>query len=767
MCPSRAAARTGSRSRSTGSRKPRCRSRWRSCHPDRGPRSGEARRPAAARARGGRRARLEPERLPPARSRRRAERRGGARDGGDERLPRPPPRRPPLPRQTRPVLRRRGGPDGVARADRDRGPASRLRLRARDARARRLVRREALGAGCRMARGARVRHAAARARRAPELAVGLARTRRERARAGGVVPDLLGARAARSLVLEPVEAAAVRVAADAGDRPRGRPRARPRRDCRGWARRRRAAGAAGRGARARAAAPHAGAAARALRRGRDPPRRGRGRDRAPGRRRAGGARRPLGHARARTHGLRAAGDRSPVRHHPAASRRGRRPLRRRYRAGGCRAGVRGGGGSGARRGGLPAEPAVLSPPRAPGLDDRGGGADEQLHRGVPQPAAGPPRLTAPARALLAGGVGALRHADRLRDARRPARPAHLASGGAAAPRRQRPLLRLRPLQAAGERLMCGIYGAVSLTSAPLRHRDRLPAMAAALAHRGPDGDRVVGHERASLGARRLAILDLTTGDQPFQSPDGSVWMVCNGEIYNAPALRREYAAAGYPFRSTGDIETIVPLYERFGPEGVGRLEGMFGLAIWDDRRRVLVLARDRAGEKPLFWTRIDGELRFASEIQALLAYPDQARRLNPGAAALYAALGYVPTPHTMLAGIHQLAPAHLLVASAAGVTIHPYWDAAAVAARPSRLESPTQLRGALCAAVERELMSDVPVGVFTSGGLDSSLLAAAAARVLAGEKIHTYAVKFVEPGHDESADALAVTRHIRTTHHVA
>src|SRR3989475_9969271 len=211
--------------------------------------------------------------------------------------------------------------------------------------------------------------------------------------------------------------------------------------------------------------------------------------------------------------------------------------------------------------------------------------------------------------------------------------------------------------------------------------------------------------------------------------------------------------------------TLFP-YTTLFRSGVGRLEGMFGLAIWDDRRRVLVLARDRAGEKPLFWTRIDGELRFASEIQALLAYPDQARRLNPGAAALYAALGYVPPPHTMLAGTHQLAPAHLLVASAAGVTIHPYWDAAAVAARPSRLESPTQLRGALCAAVERELMSDVPVGVFTSGGLDSSLLAAAAARVLAGEKIHTYSVRFVEPGYDESAHALAVTRHIRTTHHV-
>src|SRR5256886_5613060 len=120
----------------------------------------------------------------------------------------------------------------------------------------------------------------------------------------------------------------------------------------------------------------------------------------------------------------------------------------------------------------------------------------------------------------------------------------------------------------------------------------------------------------------------------------------------------------------------------------------------------------------------------------------------------------------MFAGIYKVAPAHFLVGSGAGVTIHPYWDAAAAAARPSRLESPAQLRDALCAAVERELMSDVPVGVFTSGGLDSSLLAAAAARVLAGEKIHTYAVKFVDPGYDESPFALAVTSHIRTTHHV-
>src|SRR5260370_5707105 len=130
--------------------------------------------------------------------------------------------------------------------------------------------------------------------------------------------------------------------------------------------------------------------------------------------------------------------------------------------------------------------------------------------------------------------------------------------------------------------MCGIFGAVSLRRAPLAHPGCLSAMAAALAHRGPDGEQIVGHERARIGARRLAIMDLTTGDQPFQSPDRTIWMVCNGEIYNAPALRRECAQAGYPFRSTGDIETIGPLYERLGPEPVSRLAETFGLALSDD-----------------------------------------------------------------------------------------------------------------------------------------------------------------------------------------
>jgi asparagine synthase (glutamine-hydrolysing) len=314
--------------------------------------------------------------------------------------------------------------------------------------------------------------------------------------------------------------------------------------------------------------------------------------------------------------------------------------------------------------------------------------------------------------------------------------------------------------------MCGIFGVVSLTGAPIRYPDCLAAMAQALAHRGPDGEQIVGHARARLGARRLAIMDLTTGDQPFQSPDGGIWMVCNGEIYNSPALRAEATGWGYPFRSRGDIENIVPFYERYGPDAVARLEGMFGLAVWDDRRQRLVLARDRAGEKPLFWTEVQGELRFASELQALLVFPDQPRRLDREAAARYAALGYVPAPATMIAGIRKLPPAHLLEADRDGVRVREYWSAAAAASAPSCLENPTTLREVLLRAVERELMSDVPVGVFTSGGLDSSFLAGAATRVMPAERIHTYAVRFTAAGFDESDFAQVVTRDIRTVHHV-
>src|SRR5262249_46750139 len=196
-------------------------------------------------------------------------------------------------------------------------------------------------------------------------------------------------------------------------------------------------------------------------------------------------------------------------------------------------------------------------------------------------------------------------------------------------------------------------------------------------------------------------------------------------------------------------------------------EGMFGLAVWDEGRRQLVLARDRAGEKPMFWTEIDGELRFASEIQALLEFPDQPRRLNRRALSLYHALGYVPAPYTMFDGIHKLPPASLPVAAHGRTEIRAYWSAAEAASRPSPgFDDPSGLRDTLLRAVKRELMSDVPFGIFTSGGLDSSLLVAATARAVPGERIHTYAVRFTDPGYDESPYAEAVTHQIASVHHV-
>ena len=169
--------------------------------------------------------------------------------------------------------------------------------------------------------------------------------------------------------------------------------------------------------------------------------------------------------------------------------------------------------------------------------------------------------------------------------------------------------------------MCGVFGAVNLSGIALRDPQRIRAMEQTIVHRGPDAGGHLEKPHAILGSRRLAIVDLSPlAKQPFTSPDGDVWVVCNGEIYNAPEIRARYVASGYPFRSShNDVEPIVPLYLEYGEEAVERLDGMFGLAIWDQRHSRLLLARDRAGEKPLFWQETGNEIRFASEIQALLS----------------------------------------------------------------------------------------------------------------------------------------------------
>jgi asparagine synthase (glutamine-hydrolysing) len=326
--------------------------------------------------------------------------------------------------------------------------------------------------------------------------------------------------------------------------------------------------------------------------------------------------------------------------------------------------------------------------------------------------------------------------------------------------------------------MCGIAGVVSLQGAPLRHPGAPERMRETLVHRGPDGAGSVEHPGASLQIRRLAIVDLQRGDQPFTSPDGLVSIVCNGEIYNSDALRRDHAAEGYPFRSRSDVESVLPLYLAYGPDAIRRLEGMFGLAIWDARAGRLLLARDRSGEKPVFYAEVGNELAFGSEPKALLAYPGVSREIEPLAVALYAALGYVPQPFTMHRAIRKLPPGCFLTADASGITVRPYWDAVASSARPDAewpfdsflarsalaAATPATVLETLRAAVGRELMADVPVGIFTSGGLDSSLLVALAAEHFKPGGIRTYTIAFGDPSYDESGPAALVTRHFRTEH---
>lgn len=313
--------------------------------------------------------------------------------------------------------------------------------------------------------------------------------------------------------------------------------------------------------------------------------------------------------------------------------------------------------------------------------------------------------------------------------------------------------------------MCGIFGAVNLSHAPLRSRDLVMRMADCLRHRGPDSEGHLDSGDAILGSRRLSIVDLNPkADQPFSSPDGKVWLVCNGEIYNGEELRRRYAAQGYPFRSShGDVEPILPLYLERGEEALAEIEGMFGLAIWDARPGRLLLARDRAGEKPLFFRRREGELQFASEIQALLAADPGAPEVSTAGLSDYLTLGYCTAPRTMFRDIHKLQAGHLLVADEGDTRTRPYWSALDHT-RPEAESTPQQILEVFEQAVHRQTMSDVPIGVFTSGGLDSSLLVTSLVRHVPAAEIRTYSVQFDQASYDESDWAERVCAALGTDH---
>jgi asparagine synthase (glutamine-hydrolysing) len=221
--------------------------------------------------------------------------------------------------------------------------------------------------------------------------------------------------------------------------------------------------------------------------------------------------------------------------------------------------------------------------------------------------------------------------------------------------------------------MCGIAGFFALDGAHRAMPGVLDAMCTAMTHRGPDDQGTLERGPVGLGMRRLSIIDVGGGHQPISNEDGSVWVVFNGEIYNHPELRETLTARGHRLATRSDTEVIVHLYEDHGEDFVKHLNGMFAIALWDAKREKLILARDRMGEKPLYYTTIEDQLLWGSELKCLLAHPAVPRRLSLPALSRYLQREYVPAPHSILEGVHKLPPAHLLVAERGETRVFPYW----------------------------------------------------------------------------------------------
>ena len=313
--------------------------------------------------------------------------------------------------------------------------------------------------------------------------------------------------------------------------------------------------------------------------------------------------------------------------------------------------------------------------------------------------------------------------------------------------------------------MCGIAGIVRWDQRPvLEHEIR--AMCGAMVHRGPDDEGIYLGDGVAIGMRRLSIIDLSNGHQPVSNEDGSVWIVFNGEIYNYQDLRRDLIARGHTFRTNSDTETIVHLYEEYGARCVDHLRGMFGFAIWDTRTREMLLARDRLGIKPLYYAERDGELLFASELKPILQIEGVDRSLNWQAVGhLFTYLG-TPGDQSIVDGVKKLEPARVAVARAGRpLQIQRYWDVAFEPnERATEGELVEQLRALLNESVVLHQVSDVPVGAFLSGGIDSSAIVAMMARPAAG-RLKTFSIGFAEAGFDELQHARNVAKQFGTDHY--
>ena len=322
--------------------------------------------------------------------------------------------------------------------------------------------------------------------------------------------------------------------------------------------------------------------------------------------------------------------------------------------------------------------------------------------------------------------------------------------------------------------MCGIAGGMWFDERKAIQASVLDAMVDSLQHRGPD-DRGTHIENlrqdvtgvipgVGLGFRRLSIIDLAGGHQPLSNEDGSVWLIFNGEIYNYRELRRRLEGSGHTFRTDSDSETIVHLYEDLGVECFAHLNGMFSIAIWDRAKRQIVLARDRLGKKPLFYQWLDGQLLFGSELKALAQSPDFDKQISAGAIDQFLTYQYVPHPNCIYQRARKLAPGNVAVVSESGVKVQSYWNVDWRSESDlSEQEAASKLDELLRDSIQLRLRSDVPLGAFLSGGIDSSLIVALAQQQM-DRPLHTFSIGFNEADFDETQYARQVAAWVRTEH---
>jgi asparagine synthase (glutamine-hydrolysing) len=314
--------------------------------------------------------------------------------------------------------------------------------------------------------------------------------------------------------------------------------------------------------------------------------------------------------------------------------------------------------------------------------------------------------------------------------------------------------------------VCGIAGFAGLTLDEAAMRDGVRRMCDAITHRGPDSDGFFVADGIAMGMRRLSIIDVHGGRQPISNEDGTITVVFNGEIYNHHELRRQLVGKGHRFATRSDTEVLVHLYEEMGTEMVGELHGMFAFSIWDANRQRLLIARDHCGQKPLSYLPTDDGLLYCSELRSIMAFRPDLLRVSGAAVVQFLSFGYVPDPGSIFEGARKLPPGHLLTWSRAdGIDVRRYWrspgpDAAVAAAEPELIET---LRGKLDKAVASHLESEVPLGAFLSGGLDSSTVVALMSRHASG-RVKTFSIGFSEAEFDESPMARKVAAHFGTEH---